>query len=280
MRNTLLLVSLLLVSSCATKHMASKVSDAKFDGFKEESFLRFTGERLKKIDDSRYTYLSLCYQGEIEEGLEKLKDNLESQKKDPDYWNQVGMCYFLKDNYPKAEFYFNLSLQQRNNRFFAPAINNLGILKLKDRHYEEAIEMFKKARGKGHKVPLFNLAQVYLEFNLIDKALVVLEDLKKDIKDDPDLLFSLASGYLMKGNTKLAASYLDQIPSQFRKREDVSLINAITLYEQNKFYAAKDILDQQNFINYYPMKKSARKLEDLVNAEIERIEKAKEEAGE
>ncbi len=274
------LVLLSSLMGCSTGHLASKVSDEKFDGFKEESFLRYTGDRLKRIEDKRYSHLSLCYQGDIEEGLAALKDELEDQKKNPDYWNQVGMCYFLQKNYPKAEFYFNLSLDQKSNRYFAPAINNLGILKLKDRHYEEAIELFKKAKGRNHKVPLFNLSQVYLEFNLIDKALVVLEDLRREIKTDPDLLFSLASGYLMKGNTKKAANYLGQIPSQFRKREDVSLINAITLYEQKKYYAAKDVLNDQNFVNYYPIKKSARKLEDLVDFEIERIEKAKEEAGE
>ena len=126
-------------------------------------------------------------------------------------------------------------------------------------------------------MPRFNLAQVFLEFNLVDKALIVLEDLHRSAQSDPDLLFSLASAYLMKGRTKNAMGILDKIPNEFREREDIALINAVTLYEQRNYYAAKEVLEATTFLSYYPLKKSAQKLTDLVEAEIARIEKENKE---
>ncbi|MEC7276818.1 MAG: CDC27 family protein [Bdellovibrionota bacterium] len=273
---TLLTLSLFFCG-CATKHLASKVEQDKYDGFKEESFLRYTQDRLNGLDANKYAALSLCHQKDFEEGLTTLRGQLKEKKKSADYWNQVGMCYFLREDYPKAEFYFNFSLEQDRNKNYAAALNNLGILKLKDRHFDEAITYFNKAKRGGHKVPRFNLAQVFLEFNLVDKALIVLEDLHRSAQSDPDLLFSLASAYLMKGRTKNAMGILDKIPNEFREREDIALINAVTLYEQRNYYAAKEVLEATTFLSYYPLKKSAQKLTDLVEAEIARIEKENKE---
>jgi tetratricopeptide (TPR) repeat protein len=277
------ILTLLLFTSCATKTLVSKVSDAKLDTFREESFLRYTEERLKGLEKTPYQALAKCYSGNIQEGLDLLRDQMKEQKKKPEYWNQVGMCYFLKDNFTKAEYFFDLSLAQAPGGRFEPAINNLGVLKLKLRHYEEALNFFKKASGKRetHKVPLFNQAQVYLQFNLLDQAAPILERLAsindKSGVHDPDLTFSLGSVYLLKGQIEKAFAIFNSIPDKYKNREDVTLVRAISLYEQGKYYEAKEVLENKNFLEYVPLKKSAQKLALLVQEKIKAIEAAQKE---
>lgn len=283
MKNLIVIIAtLLFFASCATKTLTSKVGDANLDSFREESFLRYTEERLKGLESTPYQALAKCYAGEIKEGLDILQAEMKKKKKDPEYWNQVGMCYFLKDNFTKAEYFFELSLAQAKGGHFAPALNNLGVLKLKLRHYEDALNYFKKATGHNekHKVALFNQAQVYLQFNLLDQAAPILENLasRKNNQNDPDLTFSLGSVYLLKGQTKKAFEIFNTIPEKYKNREDVTLVRAISLYEQGKFYEAREVLEGINFLNYVPLKRSAKKLALLVAERIKAIEAAENAA--
>ncbi|MCF8058372.1 MAG: tetratricopeptide repeat protein [Bacteriovoracaceae bacterium] len=280
MKSTIqLIVGLLFFCSCATKHLTSKVSDPLTDSFREESFLRYTEDRLKTLENTPYQALAKCHGGDTTEGLNQLQKKMKENKKDPEYWNQVGMCYFLNEDYTKAEYFYELSLSQVKKRSFAPALNNLGVLKLKLRHYEDALNYFKNAASASgaHKVPLFNQAQVYLQFNLLDQAAPILEDLSKTSKNDPDLLFSLGSVYLLKGQMKRALHTYNQIPDSYKNREDVTLVRAISLYEQGLYYEAKEALEAKNFIDYVPLKRSAQKLTKLLEEKIKAIE-AKEAA--
>lgn len=277
----ILFLAILIMSSCSTKFLTSKVSDPKKDSFKKESFLRYSNDRLEKLEDTSFKGLSLCYQGKISEGKETLLHELKKRKDDPAYWNELGVCTFLEENYGKADFYFDLSLEKARKGYFPPALNNKGVLKLRLRHYESALDYFKKAVGrrKEHMVPLFNMAQVYLQFNLLDQAGPLMEDIykrneKENVKEDPDLLFSLGSVYLLKGQTRKAMSFFTKIPSNYQKREDVTLVTAIGLYEEKQYYKAKEVLEGQNFINYVPLKRSAQKLSELIETEIKKIEAA------
>lgn len=274
--NVSLLILAMLFTSCATKTLTSKVRDPQKDSFREESFLRYTEDRLSQLKDTPYEALGKCHAGEIKEGLDLLQKKMKDNKKNPEYWNQVGMCYFLDDNFTKAEYFFDLSLAQVRHGNFAPAINNLGVLKLKLRHYEEALNYFKKATGKRqrHQVPLFNQAQVYLQFNLLEQAHPILEQIAKNTKNDPDVLFSLGSVYLLKGQTKRAFEIFNQIPDRYKNREDVTLVRAISLYEQGLYYEARETLESQNFLNYVPLKRSAKKLGILLEEKIKAIEAA------
>jgi len=269
----LIAIALPFLGSCATKTLTSKVIDPNQDSFKEEAFLRYTTDRLEGLEKTAYGAVSKCHQGDYNEGLKALQITMKENKKNPEYWNQIGMCYFLSENYAKAEFYFELSLNNSRQRF-SPALNNIGVLKLKTRHYEDALNYFKKAAkmGRSNNVPLFNQAQVYLQFNLVDQAGPILKELNKKNKTDPDVLFSLGTVYLLKGNTKDSLYLFNKISNSYKKREDVTLVKAIGLYEQKKYYEAKETLDSVNFINHVPLKRSAKKLSELVLREIKRIE--------
>ena len=279
MKNKFLILLSLNMFSCGTKYLTSKVSDPKKDSFKEESFIRYTTDRLINLEKTPFKGLSLCYQGSIKEGKKVLLNELNERKNSPSYWNEVGVCHFLEQSYSKADFYFDLSLQKANSSFYPPALNNKGAIQLKLRHFEGAIKYFKKAAGsKGeHQVPLFNMAQVYLQFNRLEQAGRIINDInsknnKRGIKNDPDLLFSLGSYYLLKGNTQKAISVFQKIPRQYQKREDVALLTAIGLYENQKYYQAKKLLKGQTFIDHIPLKKSAQKLFKIIEERIKVIE--------
>ncbi len=279
MKNTVILIILSsLFFSCATKHLSSKVSDEKKDTFKEEAFLRFTQGRLESLKSTPFEAQALCHEEKPQEGLKLLQAQTKERKKDPSFYNEIGMCFFLAEDYPKAEYFFNLSLSKAAKSHFAPALNNLGVLKLKRRHYQEALKYFKTALKRRSKMisPLFNMAQVYLEFNLADSALPLLLNLNKQGPQDPDILLSLANTYLLKGKTSQALKTIEEIPSNFSGRDDIGLARAIALYEAKKYPAAKELLENQQFGRYLPIKRSAKRLQKLVDMKIEAIEKEME----
>jgi predicted Zn-dependent protease len=276
MKFTLLFFLLFSFFGCATKHLSTKVEDEKKDTFKEEAFLRFSDSRLESLKKTPYKAQALCHEGQIKEGLKLLQRQTKTRKKEPMFFNEIGMCYFLSGNDAKAEYFFHLSLSKARKSHFPTALNNLGVLKLKNRHYQEALDLFTSSTKRRSKIisPLFNKAQVYLEFNLADSALPLLIELNKKGQQDPDILLSLANAYLLKGQTAQALAIIKKIPNNFGSRDDVGLARAIALYESKKYGQAKELLDEQQFGRYLPIKRSARKLQKLVNAKIEEIENA------
>jgi len=265
---------------CATGHLTSKVQEERRDTFREESFLRYTEDRLDKLENTPYQALAKCHNDNVNDGLKELQKQTHEKKKDPEFWNQIGMCYFLADHLVKAEYYFQFSLDLDDKKKYAPALNNLGTIKLKQGHYEMALDYFKKAaeykKGrKNLKVPLFNQAQVYLQFNLLRNAQSILEALNHENGEDPDILLGLGSVYLLQGKTALSLKTLQSISPSYQGREDVTLVRALGLYEEHKIYEVYELLKEFNFTRYVPMKRSAQKLKELVSIEVKKIEDAK-----
>jgi len=285
---TTLLGQTLGLFSCATTTLTSKVADEKRDTFRQESFLRYTESRLDKLENTPYSALAKCHSDDINEGLKDLQKQTHQKKKDPEFWNQIGMCYFLGNKLIKAEYYFQFSLDLNKKKRYAPALNNLGTIKLKQGHYDLALDYFKKAaqykKGqKNLKVPLFNEAQVYLQFNLLPNAQKILEALNNENHHDPDILLSLGSVYLLQGQTQRSLKVLKDIPNRYQNREDVTLIRALGLYQENKIYQVYELLKEYDFTHYLPMKRSAQKLKKLVTMKVKKIEdaqKAKEKVKE
>lgn len=275
---TLFFFILVFVFGCATKHLTSKVDNENQDTFRDEAFLRFSESRLESLKNTKFKSQALCHEGKTVEGLKVLKKQTKQRKREASFFNEIGMCYFLAENYPKAEYFFNLSLSKARAKVYPPALNNLAVIKLKNRHYQEALSLFSKAAKstRSSKIisPRFNIAQIYLEFNLADSAMPILRDLNQRGPQDPDILLSLAAAQLLKGQTKAAQTTLRSIPSSFRQRDDVGLAEAIALYESGRYQETKELLEEQQFGRYLPIKRSARKLQKLVEAKIEEIEKA------
>jgi tetratricopeptide (TPR) repeat protein len=266
-------LTILLLTSCAGPKLLSKIESEDKDSFKEESFLRYSSARLNKLNEGPYSSLASCHNGDVSKGLKELQRQLKEKEKEPSYWNQVGMCYFLKRHYSKAEFYFQMSLDLSRNRY-APAMNNLGVIKLQKRFFQDALKNFNNAkrRDKSLATPNFNKAQVYLKFNLPDKALRELSKLDTKDQNDIDVNLALASSYLLKNNISKSLSYLKKIPKYGHSREDIALMRAMSLYLKNDFYEAKKALEEQKFTRILPIKKSSQKLMILITEKIKELE--------
>ena len=267
-----LLILALLLSGCATQHLSNKTTDAGSDLFSEESFLRYSEDRLSNLKNGTFSSVGKCHNNQISEGLLELRNNLEKNKKDPKYWNQIGMCYFLKKHFPKAEYFFNKSLGL--NKRYSPAINNLGVIRLKQRQYDTALQLFKKAQGKRAQniSALFNQVQIYLLFNQPELALGILNKLHSINPKDIEIQVNLAMTYLLMGKTKKSNQLFSNIPNQFLRREDIALGKALTLYLEKDFYQAKETLDKMGFTTILAIKKSGQRLKHLVIKEIKKIE--------
>ena len=194
------------------------------------------------------------------------------QENNPSYWNQVGMCYFMYKNYKKADFYFNWAIKISGRRPYVPAINNLGVISMNLKHYQQALNYFKQAQkhNRSFRVPLFNLSQVYLKFHLLGPAQKILKKLYLKNNKDVEVIYSLGSLYLLKGNLSKAHRLWESIPKDRRNREDIALMRSLTLYQQKKYKKALSILKEQDFEKFLSMKKSALKLQKLLEIQLQR----------
>ena len=265
------LTLLAVLSSCSTTRPTLRTSQAAQDTFKKESFLRYSSQRLNQFKNTPYRGLAQCHQGNPKKGLDTLKKKAFIQQNKPSYWNQVGMCYFMYKDYKKAAFYFNWAIKRsRPRRPYVPAINNLGVISLHLKHHQQALNYFKRAKkySRSFSVPLFNLSQVYLKFHLLGPAQKILKKLYRKNKKDVEVIYSLGSLYLLKGNLSKAHQLWESIPKNRRNRQDIALIRSLTLYQQKKYQQALSLLEEQNFEKFLSMKKSALKLQKLLEIRL------------
>jgi len=273
--NIFLFVIALIFTSCATKNLGHKISSAKNDTFKEETFLRYTGDRFNK--DSQKKPLSKeifdCYQKNYSKAFTSLKKKLGSGKEGAHYWNTYGVCYYLKNDFIKADYFFNLALTSSNNRFL-PAFNNLGLSALKRGDKEAALSYFKTINAKSNfLVPKYNLAQIYLQFGNTTLALKELEALKKQNSDDPDINMSLGITYLVAQKPEKAKHYLNPLfKNKKYSSKDIIFYQALLHFEQKEWLKAKEILKREHFTKTIALKRFAKKMLVITNQKLKERE--------
>jgi tetratricopeptide (TPR) repeat protein len=125
--------------------------------------------------------LFLCKNDDIEKGLQKADSQFYQFKGHPDYWNAIGFCYLEQNQFRKALLYFQKSIDVEPN--YAPAINNFGMVYLRQNKHNKAYEAFFAASKKMPSAitPRLNLAQILMSYGLYNKADVQLANL-------PDIL--------------------------------------------------------------------------------------------
>lgn len=217
-----------------------------------ESLARSSGDWLKRLSiEGTVVTKSLvkCYQNEdIEQTLQILKKSLEQEKNNPLYWNTIGSCYFLSNDYPTANFYYLLSLSNcKNSTQKAMVHNNIGMIHLRNESFQNALLYFQKAieLDRNLKTPYFNLGQVFLKYGVLEKAQENFTFLYKTGQHDMDILFSLGMINLLKNNLNQAISFFSKIDPVYLKREDISTFYAWTSYLQKNPTQAEIILDMQ-----------------------------------
>jgi tetratricopeptide (TPR) repeat protein len=183
----ILLLTLFIFVGCATSSKTNTISKSENDGLRFESFSRYNLQRLEAVKGK--TALASCHSGKFTESLDKLKQTLDIEKNNPKYWNKIATCYLLKQELPKAKFYFDLALKTsgKDTRTQAVINNNLGLYYNLLGKESLAVNAFEEASKLQPKflTPKYNLSTLYLRFGIYKKAkklLDQLEDLNEDIK--------------------------------------------------------------------------------------------------
>ncbi len=266
MKTLLVLAILSLLASCSSTRLERKISDASWDLLGDESFLRWSEVRLQKKAGVGPKVIS-CYQGETQEALETYRLNYLEKQQRSDYWLHIGNCYFLNDQWAKAEFFYRLSLENaKSNSEKALAFNNLAMIEFKFEQWEKGRDYLRQSilSSAQFRVPQFNLSQIYIQFGLFDKAIEVLSGpLFRDSKD-VDVYFSLANAYLYKGDLARSGHFFELLPKEQFRREDIAASYALYLIKQNKIQAAKTIMDDRDRSHVIMVTEISQKIEKLI----------------
>lgn len=222
----------LLLVSCASQAPKPTIKEDSLDSLRAESLNRVNGQVLE-IMAKKNNKLALCHKKEYNKASLLFKESLDKNKKDAHYWNQLGICYFLKGEYSKSQMYLGLSMNlAKNNRTKAIVLNNLGLIQLKLENFPEAKEYFEKSlkKNKSALTPKFNLAMLYSKFGLLSKAHKKFFELRKKNRLDPDVNYQIAHIYLLKKDFSTALKFFKMIPQRYLNRDDVITNYATTLY--------------------------------------------------
>jgi tetratricopeptide (TPR) repeat protein len=265
-----LLILIIFISGCSQYKIETDLSSSKEDVLSNESFLRYSSDRIEKamVQNKSLSAIAHCHNGSIEKGQEILKSELDKRKDQADYWNQVGTCFYLNHQFVKAEYFYQLSLQtaSKNKRDYAPAHNNLGVIYLRQRHFESAYSEFNKALkiNKSFHTPRYNLAHLYLQFGQNEKGLNEFKYLSRTAAGDPGILAGIAISYTLLNDLKKALS-----------RPDVATHYAMALYQSKNYEQAFLILKNRQPTQIRSIRRTGNILLKLIEKELESQKLAK-----
>lgn len=268
------------LSGCATQSFKSQIERSDEDLLSDESFMRYNSLRLEKNDNSKLNFISeatrACHQNKIKKGTLILEENTEKNKSNPEFWNSLGTCYLLDSDYNKAKFYYQLGLEalsqnkniKNSSNIEAMIKNNLGLIMLKNKRINEAFDAFQEANKLSPQfhTPLFNMAQIYMEYYQNEKAIEILEKLKEKNQKDIDVLYSLAVLYQRTGNLKKSYAAVSNININYLNRADIVGVYALNLYQNKELEKAKIILEKRTYAEEFNTRN--KMLLELINDAI------------
>lgn len=278
---------LVLLTSCATNSFKSTIENNTEDLLSEESFMRYNSMRLDQSEKKNISFIveatRSCHAQKFKRGLTLLEENTEANKKNPEFWNAMGTCYLLKKEFNKGSFYYNLGLEalqaetrSTQKRLIEAMIkNNLGLLTLKNGRTNEAYDLFKEANtlAPEFNTPVFNMAQIYMEFQQNDKALELLEGLRQKNTKDIDVLYSLAVLYQRINQAKKSYLAISGINPQYLNRADIVGVYALNLFQNKEYEKAKVILEKRTYAEEFNSRN--KMLLELVDEAIKAEKEAK-----
>ncbi len=251
------LLILTVLVGCSSQNFNKKIETSENDGLKEESFMRYNSDRFIKFEKSNQDNIQLanssCHQEKFIKGKDLLEEKMQSEKNNPYYWNALGTCYMLDESYTKALFFYDLGIESLEtyksadkNLAEATITNNLGLIHLKFKRYNEAFDSFSKANQLAPNIitPKVNMAQIYLEFNQNDRAIDLLKSIENN-SSDTDLLYNLSLAYFRKGESDKAFSTLLKVHKDSLNRADIVGLYASCLLKKNRIQEAKNIIEKR-----------------------------------
>lgn len=257
-----------LAASCAGPSFNNQIQKDQYDLLAEESFMRYNNARLSALESPKRDFISLaliaCHQEKMVKGQGLLEDKMHQNKSNPFYWNALGTCYFLSKDYTKSIFYYELGMEatRASNKDFtegqkklAEAVisNNLGLIHLTFKRYNEAYDAFKKSNTivPSYFTPDFNMAQLYIEFNENAKAMDILKKLEAKNNEDIDLLYSLSLVSFKQNDMDKSFQYISRIQRDYLNRADIVGLYAYNLMRKNRLVEAKAILEKRLYAPEY-----------------------------
>ncbi len=265
MVNAICALFLLLLISCSSSRIERKIDDSSWDAFADESFMRWSNKRLSS--SSSLKKVLGCYSGEVDKTLNVLKVNL--SKKDLYYWLQIGNCYYLKDEWSKADFFYRLGFDESTNSSLKSLfLNNMGLIQFKYEDWDKGREYLKEsiALSPKSKIPRFNLSQLYLQFGHFQSAIKILKDLEGE--KDVDIYFSLANAFLFSDDLQNAEKYFSLIPKENFKREDIADSYAIFMIKSGNIRNAQEIMNERQRSGAYELTKISQKIEKIISTRL------------
>lgn len=249
---------------CSTQNFNKKIDSSDVDFLKEESLMRYNTNRLEKMDENEKNFIAkgllACHQNKFTKGMGLLEAEMHKNKTNPFYWNALGTCYSLSKDYTKALFYYDLGIEalpmmKDQNMAIAEAtiVNNTGLIHLKFKRYSDAFESFKRANDlfPDFFTPQFNMAQLFIEFNENDKALMILSKLEARNPNDIDLLYSLSLIYFRKNDLDKSFAAIKKIKPDYLNRPDIVGLYAYNLMKKNRLAEARDIIEKRLYADEY-----------------------------
>lgn len=248
MKNISILLAGLILVACSSSRIERKIDDVAWDSLADESYLRW-GEKRLKTQNAKDDKIVNCYQGKSKETLDQYKKDYEKKGQTPYYWLHIGNCYFVQDNWTKAEFFYRMTLEETKTATIKSiALNNLGLISFKYEQWEKGKEYLKQsmALAPRFKVPRYNISQLYLQFGHYEKAIAVLNESAFKGHKDIDVYFSLANAHYYKGDLKTAGEYFNMLPKDHFKREDIAATYALYLIRLGKIEAAHQVMKERD----------------------------------
>ncbi len=270
-----IIILFIFLAGCSQYKIETDLNSTKENVLSNESFLRYSSSRIEKAikENKSLSGVAHCHNGDIKEGQELLRNSLEKNKDNPDYWNQVGTCFYLAHQFVKAEYFYQMSIQTAKSKKikYAPAHNNLGVIYLRQRHFESAFSEFNQALKikRSFQTPRYNLAHLYLQFGQNQKALMEFNYLSRSAPNDPGILAGIATSYTLLGDLKKALSFFSKIPRKFISRPDVATHYAMALYLAKDYEKAFLVLKNRQPTQIKVIRKTGKRLLKLIEAELE-----------
>ena len=266
MKNIISVFILLTLVSCSSSRIDRKIDDVAWDSLADESYLRWGEQRLEKSAKTEHQVIG-CYKGEAKETLNTFKKEYLTKNESPYYWLHIGNCYFIQENWSKAEFFYRMTLEESKVKTVKSiALNNLGLIHFKYEQWEKGKDFLKESMNLApkFKVPRYNISQLYLQFGLYDKAIEVLNDSAFKGHKDIDVYFSLANAYLYKGDLKTSSQYFQMIPQDNFRREDIAATYSLFLIKQGKIKEAKAVMDDRERSGVLELTAISQKIEKMI----------------
>ena len=114
-----------------------------------------------------FNFLCISYQnlGRLDDAISTMNDALKTNPRNSNFLNNLGLSYFKKIEYKKAEKYYYLGLKENENNL--QLLNNLANLKRETYQIDMALDIFKKILSMQKDViPVhINLAGIYQGLN-------------------------------------------------------------------------------------------------------------------